>query len=46
MNNRDIYTNKRILITSGTGSLDKAKVIYLLNNIRPNNIIVSSNDEL
>lgn len=40
------WTNKKILVTGGTGSFGKAFVKYALENLKPNVIRIFSRDEL
>jgi len=44
--NYDIFSDKSILVTGGTGSFGKAFVISLLKNANPERVIVFSRDEL
>jgi UDP-N-acetylglucosamine 4,6-dehydratase len=39
------FDNSNILITGGTGSFGKAFVQYLLNNFKPNKVVILSRDE-
>ena len=41
-----MYNNKTILITGGTGSFGQSFIEYILNNFKPNKIIIFSRDEL
>lgn len=43
---KDLFLNKTILVTGGTGSFGKACVKYLLKNFSPNAIRIYSRDEL
>ena len=46
MINKNLFNNKSVLITGGTGSFGNAMVEYLSKNFRPKKIIVFSRDEL
>ena len=46
MNNIDIFKNKTLLITGGTGSFGKTLVRILLKSYNPKKVIVFSRDEL
>jgi len=41
-----MFDNKSILITGGTGSFGKRFITYLLENFKPNRVVVFSRDEL
>lgn len=43
---KDIFKNKNVFITGGTGSFGKEFVSTILNNHKPNKVVIYSRDEL
>ena len=41
-----MFDKKNLIITGGTGSFGKAFVEFVLNNFKPNKVVIFSRDEL